>query len=145
MGLRLRLRGGNLIPGRRQLWDPPVAEWARGEGPSHQGGAEAEEAESQGSGSRPSRWQLIGSAEDSAAPGPALGHTHTVFKASRVPQKAEKGLEGPPTPPKAAETGPEQQPWVQDAGVAPPWSSEDGPPTKQGHRGPPPPRREEAP
>lgn len=76
MGLPLRLRGGNLIPGRRQLWDPPVAEWARGEGPSHQGGAEAEEAESQGSGSRPSRWQLIRSAEDSVAPSPALGHTH---------------------------------------------------------------------
>lgn len=75
MGLPLTLRGGNLILGRGKLWDPPVAEWARGEGPSHQGGAEAEEAESQGSGSQPSRWQLICSAEDSAALGPALGHT----------------------------------------------------------------------
>lgn len=68
-------------PGRGQLWDPPVAE-----------------------GPRLRRLKARGQGV-----GPAVGYT--VFKASLVPQKAEKGLEGPPTPHKAAETGLEQQLW----------------------------------
>lgn len=56
--------------------------------------------------------------EDSAAPQPSHGED-TVFEASLVPQKAEKGLEDHPSPINQQKLGPEQEAGFQqlsDAG-----------------------------
>lgn len=81
--------------------------------------AEAEMARSQGQGEEVLLVsELISSAEDSAAPRPSHGED-TVFEASLVPQKAEKGLENHPSPINQQKLGPEQEAGFQqlsDAG-----------------------------
>ena len=72
--------------------------------------------------------ESIGNAEDSLALTPSCGGD-TVFEASPVPQKVEKGIEGPPKPHRPAEAGPRAASRIpatvgmQDAGVVTTWAS----------------------
>lgn len=99
--------------------------WGRGRGQAVRKEAAAEMARSQGQGEEV---LLVSELISSAAPRPSHGED-TVFEASLVPQKAEKGLENHPSPINQQSRAQSRRQdssscRMQDTSVAPIWGSE---------------------